>query len=73
VSFLGEFSNRIATTAIAAGAFGLAALAGAATASASSIDDEFLTNIDAANITFESAKDAVQDPRIPRSGDRVDL
>jgi hypothetical protein len=58
------FTNRIAnivTTAIAAGAFGLAAFAGAATASASSIDDEFLTNIDAANITFDSTKDAVQD------------
>jgi len=58
------FTNRIAniaTTVIAAGAFGLAAFAGAATASASSIDDEFLTNIDAANITFDSAKDAVQD------------
>jgi hypothetical protein len=58
------FTNRIAniaTTAIAAGAFGLAALAGTATASASSIDDQFLTNIDAANITFDSAKDAVQD------------
>lgn len=57
-------TNRIATiatTAIAAGAFGLAAFAGAATASASSVDDEFLTNIDAANITFDSAKDAVQD------------
>jgi hypothetical protein len=58
------FTNRIAniaTTAIAAGAFGLAAFAGAATSSASSIDDQFLTNIDAANITFDSAKDAVQD------------
>lgn len=58
------FTNRIAniaTTAIAAGAFGLAALAGTATASASSVDDEFLTNIDAANITFDSAKAAVQD------------
>jgi hypothetical protein len=43
------FTDRIvniATTALAAGAFGLAALAGAATASAGSIDDEFLTNID---------------------------
>jgi hypothetical protein len=58
------FTNRIAniaTTAIAAGAFGLAAFAGAATASASSIDDQFLTNIDAEGITFDSAKDAVQD------------
>lgn len=58
------FTNRIAniaTTAIAAGAFGLAALAGAATASASSIDDQFLTNIDAEGITFDSVKAAVQD------------
>ena len=58
------FTNRIAniaTTALAAGAFGLAAFAGTATAWGSSIDDQFLTNIDAEGITFDSAKAAVQD------------
>jgi uncharacterized protein DUF732 len=58
------FTNRIAnfaTTALAAGAFGLAAFAGTPTAWGSSIDDQFLTNIDAEGITFDSAKAAVQD------------
>ena len=57
------FSTRIATfatTAIAAGAFGLAAFAGAATASAGSADSEFLTNISAEGITFDTAKGAIQ-------------
>jgi hypothetical protein len=57
------FSTRIATyatTAVAAGAFGLAAFAGAATASASSSDSDFLTNISAEGITFDSAKGAIQ-------------
>ncbi|MET0473197.1 MAG: DUF732 domain-containing protein [Mycobacterium sp.] len=55
-------SNRIAKIAastVAAGAFGLAALAGTATASASSFDDEFLTNISAEGITFDSASGAI--------------
>jgi hypothetical protein len=58
------FSRRLAeivTVAAAAGAFGLAAFAGSATASASSVDDQFLTNITAADITFDSAKGAIQD------------
>ena len=58
------FTNRIANitaTALAASAFGLAAFAGTATAWGSSIDDQFLTNIDAEGITFDSAKEAVQD------------
>jgi hypothetical protein len=42
----------------------LAALAAAATASASSVDDEFLTNIDAEGIAFDSAKAAVQDAHL---------
>jgi hypothetical protein len=56
------FSTRIATftTAIAAGAFGLAAFAGAATASAGSADSEFLKNISAEGITFDSTKTAIQ-------------
>ena len=55
---------KIATTALAASAFGLAAFAGAATASAGSVDDEFLTNIDAEGIAFDSAKAAVQDAHL---------
>ena len=56
------FGTRIAETAattIAAGAFGLAALFGTATASAGSLDKEFLTNISAEGITFDSAPGAV--------------
>lgn len=58
------FSNRIATltaTAIAAAALSLAGFAGAATASASSIDDEFLNNIDDAGIYYDTASDAFDD------------
>jgi hypothetical protein len=58
------FSRRlaeIATVTVAAGAFGLAAFAGTATASASAVDDQFLKNITAEGITFDSAKGAVQD------------
>ena len=58
------FSNRIATltaTAIAAAALSLAGFAGAATASAGSIDDEFLTSVDDAGIYYGSASDAFDD------------
>lgn len=58
------FSNRIATfaaTAAVAGSLGLAAFAGAATASANSADSEFLTNISAQGITFDSANAAIED------------
>lgn len=52
---------RIATTALTAATLGLAAFAGAATAAASSVDDEFLTNIDAEGIAFDSARAAISD------------
>jgi Protein of unknown function (DUF732) len=52
---------RIATTAVAAAAFGLAAFAGTATANATGIDDEFLNNIDKAGIVFNSNGAAMQD------------
>lgn len=52
-----------AATAVAA-ALGLAALTGAATASASSVDDEFLSNIDAEGIAFDSARTAISDAHL---------
>jgi hypothetical protein len=52
---------RISTTAVATAAFGLAAFAGSATASANAVDDEFLTNIDKAGIVFDSNRAAFQD------------
>ena len=55
---------RIATTALTAAALGLAAFAGAAAASASSVDDEFLTNIDAEGIAFDSARAAISDAHL---------
>jgi hypothetical protein len=55
---------KIATTALATSAFGLAAFGGAATASASSVDDEFLTNIDAEGIAFDSARAAIEDAHL---------
>ena len=54
---------RIATTAIATTAFGLAALAGTATANATSVDQEFLTNIDNVGIVFDTPKAAMQDAK----------
>jgi hypothetical protein len=61
------FRNRIATvtaSAIAGAAFGLAAFAGAATASASTVDDRFLTNIDAEGIAFDTAQGAIEDAHL---------
>ncbi len=55
---------RIATTALTAAALGLAAFTGAAAASASSVDDEFLTNIDAEGIAFDSARAAISDAHL---------
>lgn len=59
--------NRVATvavSAIAAAAFGLAALAGTATATAGSVDDEFLANIAAEDIAFSSAAGAIADAHL---------
>ena len=61
------FSNRIAAvtaSTIAAAAFGLAALTGAATASAGTVDDRFLTNIDAEGIAFDSPAAAIEDAHL---------
>jgi Protein of unknown function (DUF732) len=52
---------RIATTAVAAAAIGLAAFAGSATANANGVDDEFLNNVDKAGIVFTSNGAAIQD------------
>jgi hypothetical protein len=60
-------TNRIATlaaTAVTAGAFALVAFSGAATASAGSVDDQFLKNIAAEGISFDSAKGAISDAQL---------
>lgn len=56
--------RRIAITAATAAALGLTVLAGATTASASSVDDQFLTNIDAEGIAFDSARAAISDAHL---------
>jgi len=57
-------SNRLtkfAGSALVAGAFGLAAVAGAGTAGAvSSTDDGFLTEISSEGISYDTAKAAIQ-------------
>jgi hypothetical protein len=54
----------VAVSAVAAATFGLAAVAGAATASAGNADDAFLKNIAAENISFDSAKGAISDAHL---------
>ena len=56
--------TRIATTAVAAAAFGLAAIAGSATANANSIDDRFLNRVHEAGIAYDSDSAAFNDARI---------
>lgn len=59
--------HRLATaalSAVAAATFGLAAFAGAGTASASGVDAEFLRNIAAEGIAFNSASGAIEDARL---------
>jgi hypothetical protein len=55
--------NSIVTAALATGALSLAFLtgAGAGAANAGSVDDEFLTNISAEGIAFDSERGAVQE------------
>lgn len=54
------FAAKLATTAVAAAALALAGLAGAATASANGVDDEFLSNIAAADITWGSERAVIK-------------
>jgi hypothetical protein len=46
--------NRIATTVIAAAAFGLAALAGSATANATNVDDQFITKLANQGVVYDT-------------------
>ena len=52
---------KLAVTTIAAGAFGLAAMAGSGTASANTVDDRFLTSVADAGITYKSNQAAFDD------------
>ncbi|MET0456619.1 MAG: DUF732 domain-containing protein [Mycobacterium sp.] len=54
---------KIAATAVASTAFGLAAFAGTGTASAGSIDDQFITNITGEGISFTSESAAIREAR----------
>jgi hypothetical protein len=47
-----------------AAALAIAFIAGTGAASASTVDDQFLTTIDAEGITFDSARGAVQDAHL---------
>jgi uncharacterized protein DUF732 len=53
--------NSIVTAALATGALSLAFFTGAGAANAGSMDDEFLTNISAEGIAFDSERGAVQE------------
>lgn len=56
--------NTFITLVMIAGAFAIALITGAGAASASTVDDQFLTAIDAEGIAFDSAKGAVQDAHL---------
>jgi hypothetical protein len=59
--FTGRFAASVARTTLTAAALGLAALGFAGTAGASSVDDDFLAQLQADGITPPSAARAISD------------